>query len=203
MLPILTLDIAKLCHIGNGAFLGRPNLPVGQTFAYRVTPLRAALEERNESLDNYLTAATLKAVRRKFIRGSLLFFFSPANEMFFVTGCDHRLKVSFEWLTDIAGYFESGQELVHDNAMPFLLWENSRLIRLHADTEGLERGHFVSDFGTLFGLSIGKVSAGTYRDVSLNPGKHWELSPVPVSPRQTIRVDGEEADVHHSRWTLA
>ena len=74
----------------------------------------------------------------------------------FLTSCDKRQQFRPMWLRNVPGYFECGSDYVRPNSRPILHWNGKNLTRIYVMDEQPDQGRtYISDFGSLFGLSVG------------------------------------------------
>jgi hypothetical protein len=201
MLRILTIQPSTLCHHTRDILSGRSGY-VGRSYVYHLDKLCAAALRVNENLDRFITRYLAAGIAAKPVKSQVLFWFGPGDKLVWLTACDKAMKIGGSWMTDIPGYWESGQEFVRENARPFALWDGKNFYRIYALPEGFDaQSFYVNDLGSLFGLSVSECDEDLYGYIRDEREAQWDYSVVPEYGEEIIEIDGRKLLVLHAYWT--
>lgn len=202
MLPTIDLDFAQMCAPAFDVNNGRHTF-VGNTFACYLEPLRAAAIEAKKSLDRLITEAVLAGITERPPRSKALFWYTPGNDMIFLTGCDKHQRFRPMWLRNLPGYFECGSDFVHPNSRPYLYWNGANLTRIYLMDEPPQKGKkYLSDLGALFGALVGVGDEYAVEQVRASDPEYVWYSLVPDEPDEIIVIGNRKCILCHSFCTL-
>lgn len=179
---------------------------IGQDFCYDWQRVQEAAQKQGQNLDVYLTAPLAKRLTAKRLKTPVTFWYAPLGNLFVVTVCSTARNVDFfDPLHGLRGYVEYCGNHLRPTAQPFLHWDGSRVIRVHALEGRVESSFLVADFGNGFGLTVSESDEATYRDIQDAPAEHFEYAAVPHASPVAITGTAEPLEVHHAlcigRWT--
>jgi hypothetical protein len=171
---------------------------IGYNFCYNWQLVQAAAQKRGCNLDAFFTAPLAKRLTVKQLKTPVTFWFTPLGKFFVITVCCPKKVSFFDPLHGMRGYVEYGGDYLRPTARPFLQWDGSRVIRIHALEARLESPFLVADFGNNFGLTVSESDEEIYRQIQDDPAGHFEYTAVPSTSPITIMRTSEEFEVHHA-----
>jgi hypothetical protein len=123
--------------------------------------------------------------------------------MVFLTVCDARKRLFPMWLRNLPGYFECGSDFVPPNGKPYLYWNGSNLTRVYIVDDPPEPGQtYLSDFGTPFGVVVGRGNEVAVEQVRANDPAYLEYSIVPEEPDEIVVIGNLRCILSHAFCTL-
>lgn len=203
MLPVIKIS-TKDIFVAVEDFMepGKINISV-QTFAYDFTEFKKGLESKNENADRLMSKTILVGMMQKQFKSKIMFFYSPYSEYTFISAALLKLNSNLNWLRNIPGYSEYGQENLKPNARPFLYWDGDNLHRIYYIPDYEPSTSYINDFGSLYGLLSSDTDPDTYNRVKLNKAnKTWDYSIVPDEHEEIITVKNKKLVLLHSRYEL-
>jgi hypothetical protein len=201
-LPLIDLNLKELCHHSSDFLSGRKGI-VGYTYAYDFARLSEAAVEKGENLDGYLSKAILRGMSDHPVKGKLLFFYAPLAHLIFLSVASHSLKARCDFLHEVRGYSEYGQEFVRDEAKPFMLWDGGNLHRLYQLPKDYNpEGFYISDLCSGFGITIEETSEETYQRTATDRAGSYESSAVPTQHEEIVNHNGRKHLLLHSFYRL-
>lgn len=201
-LPLINLNLKEICHHSSNFLSGQAGI-IGYTYAYDFAGLSKAAIEKGENLDGYLSKAILRGMSDHPVKSKLLFFYAPLVNLIFLSVTSSGSKARCDFLHDVKGYAEYGQEFVRDEAKPFMLWDGGNLHRLYQLPQEYDRdGFYISDLCSGFGLSVEETNEETYRLIAADRAGSYEYSVVPMQHEEIINYNNRKHLLLHSFYRL-
>ncbi len=174
-------------------------------FCYDWQRTKAAASKSGFNLDQFLTMPLAARLAKKKLKTPVTFWYTPLGNLFVVTVCSSKTVAFFDPLLSLPGYFEYGGYYLRPIARPFLHWDGSQIVRVHALESGVDAGCLVADFGNGFGLTVSESDEETYLDIQRDPLAHFEYSAVPRTSPIEVSWNNQTFTLNHvlclSQWT--
>lgn len=178
---------------------------IGHDFCYDWQRVQEAAQKQDCNLDAFLTAPIAKRLMGKQLKTPVTFWYTPLGNLFVVTVCSTKSVDFFDPLHGMRGYVEYGGNHLRPTARPFLHWDGSRVIRVHALEATVVSPFLIADFGNGFGLTVSESDEDVYRQIQDDPAGYFEYAAVPSTSPIAIIESSEILEVHHalcvSHWT--
>jgi hypothetical protein len=152
---------------------------IGHNFVYRWQLAQGGALKRGFNLDQFLTLPLVSRLTSKQLKTPVTFWYTPLGEFFVVTVCSSKEVDFFDPLHGLPGYAEYAGNYLRPIARPFLHWDGTRTIRVHALDVRPEARFLVADFGNGFGLTVSESDEATCLDIRQNPLAHFEYAAIP------------------------
>ncbi len=178
---------------------------IGHDFCYDWQRTRAAASKHGFNLDQFLTMPLAARLAKKKLKTPVTFWYTPLGKLFVVTVCSSKTVDFFDPLHSLPGYSEYGGNHLRPTARPFLHWDGSRIVRVHALESRVDAECLVADFGNGFGLTVSESDEESYLDIQRDPLAHFEYSAVPRTSPIEVSWNSQTFTLNHvlclSRWT--
>ena len=198
MLQVVHFRDINCCESGYNPATGRQSL-IGQDFVYKWDPVREYATRRGLNLDSFLVLPIAARLFEKKLLSSVLFWFTPMNDVFVVTVCSKRNVNFMNPLHSLTGYVEYGQNYLRPHARPFLYWNGENVLRIHPVLDmDTPPEYLVADFGNLFGLTVAESSPEQYREILENPVDYFDCLAVPEESEQVCDWNGKTSTIQHA-----
>lgn len=202
MLPTIRIDLARLCAPAFDFAHGGHTF-LGYAFAYYFDQAVRFAQEQHKSLDRVLTELVLDGITAHPLRTKVLFWFTPTNDLLFLTVSDIRQRLHPMWMRNLKGYIECGNDYVQPNARPFLCWDGNNLTRVYPKPEEREPGQtYLCDLGTLFGYCVGAGDEGAVECVRACDPEFTVYSIVPEEPEEIVTIGQRKCVLSHAFYEL-
>lgn len=203
MLPLIKINTKSIfTEVEDFMHPGNMNIVV-QTFAYDLTNLIKGLRNKNTNVDRLFSETILAGVMQKQFKSKVMFFYSPHSKFTFISAALLKLNSNLNWLCNIQGYSEYGQEYLKPNAKPFMYWDGDNLHRIYYLPDYNPSEYYVNDFGSLFGLLSSDTNQDSYNRIKRNEANNtWDYSIVPDEHEEILTVKNKKFVLLHSRYEL-
>jgi hypothetical protein len=216
MLPLLHLDLARICQIAldfsrlDGAstdHLTDADVEracqafAGHSFAYRDQELECYASETDQSLDQVLSHQLVYGFTRNPVKRKSLLWFGRRFGCVIITICDPKSQLDPEWMRAIPGFSESGSDFVGVTDRPYAYWDGHNFHRIYPDVQlGAEDEVLFSDLGNGFGWTVETSESEDIQEVLAANPDAWVYSIVPKSHEQIVTVNDTRCLLLHSRY---
>lgn len=202
MLPSIRIDLAQVCAPGYDFAHSRHTF-LGYAFAYYFDQVMQFAQEHNKSLDRVLTELVLGGLTAHPLKTKALFWFTPTNELLFLTVSDVRQKLHPMWMCDLKGYMECGSDYVRPNARPYLYWDGNNLTRVYPPPGPREPDQtYLCDLGALMGYYVGWGDEGAVKGVRVGDPEFTLYSIVPEEPEEIVTIGQRKCLLSHAFYEL-
>ncbi len=207
-LPSLTLNLLKICEAGlNWSSPSMERSYIGRTYGFREGPLKQASISTHQNLDDVLSLNLVKGFFQKPITTpTLVWFFmktSPSGEPLIALSFSCKRRANFDWICDMPGYFESGEESVPPTARPYAYWDGVRIYRTHDIPSGSHNKEtFATDFYPGLGMLVGTASKDSAARIARRERDCWEYSLIPNNHQQILKIDGRDTPLLHVKTSI-
>ena len=201
MIPFIDFDLKKLCSYSLDIFHGAVERPISITYAFDYGEMESAALAHKFSLDRYLTLQILYGLSQKPVKSKLVFFYTPAETMCFISVAGRKKNIQCDWLTKLSGFVESGQQHVPENAKPIIYWDGLNVNRIYGfPTELDEDCLYGIDFGNIFGVTIEPIDVEMATNIKQNPIEYVQYSIVPNMHEEVIEYKDKRLILLHSAF---
>lgn len=179
-----------------------PIKAIGQDFVYNWQKVNEAAMKQNLNLDSYITLPIAARLIEKHLSSHVTFWYLSLQNLFIITVCSKRYMNFMNPLHSLHGYAEYGQSFLRQNARPIIYWDGKSVYRIHPVYGSTPTTNLITDFGSLFGLSVTDSNKEQYEEILTNPLDHFDYSAVPSEPGQTCHWNGKSFIIRHSLCLL-
>ena len=201
MSTIPTLDKARCLDFGLYPLQNRTEV-IGQNFCYDWQRVQTAAKKAYLNLDHFLCLPIGSRLTEKGLKSPVTFWYTPLNKHFVITVCSKRKTDFFDPLHDLPGYMEYGGDYLRPTARPFLHWDGSRIVRVHAIESPYDSECLVADFWNLFGLTVSESGESQYNKIRSQPEDYFEYSAVPCETEEDLSWKGHKFTINHALCLL-
>lgn len=154
----------------------------GHCFAYLGNPVCEFIQKEAIDLGVFLVKPIALSLAKKQPAKPVMFYFSANQNMYFLfVGSKHNFDFS-SYFRKIPGYYESGADVIPNDATPLAYWDGTSLFHLLPVHEGFEGKEWLAvDYGNLFCVSVERWDKESYLHALKNPEEYYQYSLVPNS----------------------
>jgi hypothetical protein len=176
---------------------------MGQAYSFNLAPIQKHLADSGENLDRLLSKHILYGISREPIKSRVIFWYAVTTGMIVIFGCEKQLRAQFNWLRDIPGHYDSGQDYVPTVAKPFIFWDGKNLFRIYEHPLVVEDDvTYVCDFGDLSGLKLVAVRNENWEIFAKHELSSIYFSKLPEVSDQLVDIGDARYLIRHS-WFIA
>lgn len=205
MLPVMEIGLFMDCKISKDVFGSGENNVRAYTYAYNFREICEAAHAEGENLDTFLSRKILAGMNKHAVKDNLVFFYATSQEPEYVlvSVSSYAMKAKCQWLLKLIDYCSFGEEFLRPNAQPFMHWDGKQLRRIYPlPLEHNPRAKYICDLGSYYGLTVGKVAAARYREITKEKPENWDYSAIPNDEQERVEMDGKELMLRHSFYRL-
>jgi hypothetical protein len=175
--PTLIADLGDLCTSGHSSDFG-PSL-IGKTYCFHWDAVCDEAKRHRMTLDRSLAFDLAKGFQQHRHTSPVLIWYGVINGMLFLWVTGNHTSAYTPWMSASAGYFETAQDYLRPNAVPFFYWDGQYGHRIYQiDPSIKNKPYWVQDLGSLIATQIVADTKETFARIQADPVQHCDYSAI-------------------------